>query len=454
MSYGFRTGSATRGRRQPKMGEDIMAVLKRALSADQPLSVQALRGRMPRSGLPSALNERAPVSLSNGEFEFTPEQIYGIGLHALATMRERDRPGYAGGGGNGLLGLIEKYLPVWQGVAHLQKAGERAQKVSEVVNDPNNIKGITDTMKAVTYVPDLANDFMEKVYPDIYKRNSSVMKAAVAPYKFIPDAYDTVDNLRQGNWVKGVKYGADSAKDVVEFLAPFSQGAMGKVKKIGWAANLASTVDGANDVVHDIQDKKYGKAAWDALKTGPDAYKTIDPLVKMGRTVAGAAEMPAAVSALAPTAAVLAAGGLGYFAGHELYEHSPQVRDGAAGILNSFMRRLKNSNGELSEDQKQEIDNAITNERLQQQKERAALNGNQVYANRIVSKDSDAGKSSAEKYGDAVGDRTASMLGISDEDSPELAAAKKAYADRRREEFEQIHFKQLQAAGIINTDGY
>lgn len=96
MSYGFRANGAARSRRQPKAGEDIMAVLQRALSADKPTSVQALRGRMPRSGLPAALNERMPVPQRNGEL--TPDQIYAIGLQAVMAMRENEEGKFFDGG--------------------------------------------------------------------------------------------------------------------------------------------------------------------------------------------------------------------------------------------------------------------------------------------------------------------------------------------------------------------
>lgn len=143
MSYGFRAGGQARTRRQPKMDDDnIVTALRRSLAGGEPRRASSQRGSTPRTNLPGYLSENMPVSLSNGEYEFTPDQVYAIGLKAIQAMEEGplNEVGRAGfvSGGAGWQKILGK---LWK---HVGPVGELADAASSTYDAWNGGRKIVN----------------------------------------------------------------------------------------------------------------------------------------------------------------------------------------------------------------------------------------------------------------------------------------------------------------------
>lgn len=256
MAYGFHSGRQSRSRRQPKYNDDIVDALNHALSAGQ------ARGGRGRHGLPQALQQSMPVNLSNGEYEFTPEEVYAVGLHALASMRHGGRPGFyegtqkPGGDGsvadavsqnekhiidtaNGTRDVIDGVKDVVRGngVDGVKKLGSGAYTLSGVVAPElhNRLSPYVDAGKAGseigTGMRDVANgntadglkkmaggayDGMKAFAPGVYKKVSPYVDAMKAGMDLAPG----MKNIANGNYVEGIGQVMDKGADAVEKILP------------------------------------------------------------------------------------------------------------------------------------------------------------------------------------------------------------------------------------------
>jgi hypothetical protein len=206
MSYGFRAGGNTKVRRQPKMNDDIVSALRRSMAGDDPQSMPRQRGSMPRTGLPAELGHRMPVNLSNGEFEFTPEQIYAIGLHTLDAMRHGDRPGFADGN-SWFSGVVDKVKGLGSQAADLYKKAtpyvDTATGLYDVYKGGKDIwngeygKGASElggaVPKLVNAAGNVAPEWLKKAAPSL-----KVIPAAVGNF-------DAGTEFGNGHYVQGAK---------------------------------------------------------------------------------------------------------------------------------------------------------------------------------------------------------------------------------------------------------
>lgn len=262
MSYGFRAGGNTKVRRQPKMNDDIVSALRRSMAGDDPQSMPRQRGSMPRTGLPAELGHRMPVNLSNGEFEFTPEQIYAIGLHTLAAMRHGDRPGFADGPDQP--GVASQFADMIQ---------KNARPVLDVANSGNNIaNGLDhlfggDVKNGLKEVGSGAYDAAKVIAPGLYKAVSPYVDAAKAG----ANIGTGVGHAMTGDQTQGFKEMASGAYDAMKSLAPDT------FKKVDPYVNAAKLGADLAPGIQNIANHKYMTGVGQLMEKAPDLVETFVP---------------------------------------------------------------------------------------------------------------------------------------------------------------------------------
>lgn len=262
MAYGFRAGGHSRPRRQPKVNDDIVSALRRSLAADDsPRSSQ--RGSMPRNGLPADLNQRMPVNLSNGEFEFTPEQIYAIGLHAVAAMRHGGRPGFADGA-SPQQGLGAQALDwVKQYASPLIGAGKTGYAVGTGVNDMIHGDFKKGAGEIAAQVPNALSQFA----PDLAKKINPVIGAGQMGY----NVGNGFNDMFHGDVSKGLKEVAGQIPGAVSMFAPNLSKPLDSLINAGKVGMEVG--HGLNDMIHgDVS-----KGAQEVVGQLPGAISTFSP---------------------------------------------------------------------------------------------------------------------------------------------------------------------------------
>ncbi len=263
MSYGFRAGGNTKVRRQPKMNDDIISALRRSMAGDDPQSMPRQRGSMPRTGLPAELGHRMPVNLSNGEFEFTPEQIYAIGLHALAAMRHGNRPGFADGNAP-QQGLGAQALDwVKQNVSPLAGAGKTGYAVGTGLNDMFQGDFKKGAGEIAAQVPGALSQFA----PDLAKKVNPVLGAGQMGY----NVGNGLNDVFHGDIAKGAKEIAGQIPSAVSMFAPSLSKPLHSLMDAGKVG--MGVGNGLNDMLHgDV-----AKGAQEVIGQMPSALSTFSP---------------------------------------------------------------------------------------------------------------------------------------------------------------------------------
>jgi hypothetical protein len=395
MSYGFRAGGQARTRRQPKMDDDnIGTALRRSLTGGEPRRASSQRGSTPRTGLPTQLNQRMPVNLSNGEFEFTPEQIYAIGLQAVAAMRHGDgRPGFADGPG-AISSLGPAIGSVLKGVGGLVGArtdlnnGELLPAVSDAVSGAN---AMYDASKGV--LGDNATSEFKKfgAIPKVLGAATSGAKALNnyqngQYWKSADDAASAVSNLSDAasSWIgDGGTGGFSKAKSLIDKGKGASQFAHGiqMIRNGDTSDGIGSMFDGIENIgpkenpwlnilrgghgyfkgINDVNSGEYGKAFQDFGSGVKPAFLASEALVPEGMAIGGglAGTVPASVVAGATLASGLAGAGLGY----GLYRFTP-YGDMINGEIDTLKENIGNRLGVLSDRQKQQVMQRYGNQKI------------------------------------------------------------------------------------------
>lgn len=265
MSYGFRAGGQARTRRQPKMDDDnIGTALRRSLAGDEPRRASSQRGSTPRSGLPAQLNQRMPVNLSNGEFEFTPEQIYAIGLQAVAAMRHGDgRPGFADGASPQQGWGAQALDWAKQNLSPLVGAGKTGYAVGTGINDM--IHG--DVRKGAGEIAAQVPGALSQFAPDLAKKVNPVIGAGQMGYS----VGNGINDMMHGNVAKGAQEIAGQIPGAVSMFAPALSKPLNALMDAGKVG--AGVGNGINDMLHG----NVSQGAQEVVGQIPGAISTFAP---------------------------------------------------------------------------------------------------------------------------------------------------------------------------------